>query len=51
MRIYISQELENIQLTEKDFIEVSDKNIDVLLKPDIIEDQLCNDINFKFSYE
>ena len=47
----LTQELENIQLTEKDFIEVSDKNIDVLLKPDIIEDQLCNDINFKFSYE
>jgi len=45
------QEMENIQFTKEDFIEVSESNIDVILQDDDLDDEYCNDDNFKFSID
>ena len=45
------KEMENIQYTKEDFIEVSDKNIDMLLQDDNLDDEYCNDDNLKFSID
>ena len=45
------QEMKNIDLTQEDFIGVSENNIDVLLEvnQEDNEDDFCNDVNFDFS--
>ena len=43
------QEMADIQLTQDDFIEVSDSNISSLLEEKEYEDEYCNDDNFDFS--
>ena len=44
-------EMENINQTMDDFIEVSENNIESLLEGDESDDDYCNDDNFKFSFE
>ncbi len=45
-------EMENLDYTKEDFIEVSENNIDKLLENDEEEeDEYCNNENFKFSFE
>uniref|UniRef100_A0A6C0L177 DNA-directed RNA polymerase II subunit RPB1 n=1 Tax=viral metagenome TaxID=1070528 RepID=A0A6C0L177_9ZZZZ len=43
------QELENIQLTEEDFHELGDHNINDLMNTDQEDDDYCNDGDFEFS--
>ena len=43
------QEMSDIQLTQDDFIEVTDTNISSLLKEKEYEDEYCSDDDFKFS--
>ena len=43
-------EMQNINQTVEDFVEVSDNNIDSLIEGDESDDY-CNDDNFKFSFE
>ena len=45
-------EMENLDYTKEDFIEVSENNIDKLLENDEEDnDEYCNDENLKFSFE
>ena len=44
------EEIQNIDLTQEDFISITDKNIDTLLGDDSYdEDDYCNDDNFQMS--
>ena len=46
----LMEEIENIDLTQEDFISITDKNIDTLLGDDSYdEDDYCNDDNFQMS--
>ena len=46
-------EMSDINQTVDDFIEVTENNIESLIEgdDDELEDEYCNDENFKFSFE
>ena len=44
-------ELKQLEISEDDFQDVDEKDIELLLNPKEDEDNECNDNNFKFSFE
>jgi hypothetical protein len=47
---YLMNELKQLEISEDDFQDVDEKDIEFLLNPED-EDGECNDNNFKFSFE
>jgi hypothetical protein len=45
------KELNEINLTKEDFIEVTDANIESLLKHESDDDEYCDDESFSFSVD